>query len=135
MQKPLILALLVSLMAFGCSKSDDNLKTTNWIVSYYQIGADQKDDTALFNNYSFELNDNNEWIIHFPDGSSATGKWAVDANTSIATFAIQNPVALANNIIGDWTIIEQSDVTLKLTGRLSTDPLVSSQSLLYFEKQ
>jgi hypothetical protein len=140
MQK-LIPALLLVLMAFvSCTKSDDDqAKVQNdlWTVTYFKDnGLDaQNETTADFAGYTFEFNDNQEWVFHSPTGSTTMAKWGLDATTSTVAFSIDNPPVPIDNLAGGWKITEQTNSTLNLTG----NPLVTSpadvKGVVYFEKQ
>jgi len=124
----LIPAILFALTVLvSCSKSDDDqAKTQNdlWAVSSYLVPDangnphdNLKDETALFSGYTFEFNDNNEWIFHSPSGSATTAKWGLDAATSTVAFTADNAPAPIDELMGVWVITEQTNTTLKLKGQ------------------
>ncbi|MCB0527376.1 MAG: hypothetical protein KDC61_06975 [Saprospiraceae bacterium] len=138
MQKLLIPALLFALMAVvGCSKSDDDQKLVNdsWFVSYYLESDDKIEDTGLFSGYTFEFNDNNEWIIYFPGGSSQTGKWDIDNAANTVSFALDNPSAPMDGILGEWELVAQLDNGLSLKRKDASTNVFDEYSELTFTKQ
>lgn len=122
MQKPLFPALLFALLlAFGCGKSPDNngpdgLNGATWSITYYNDKIDKVEDTGVFNGYSFEFNDNDEWIIHTPAGDTQTAKWAYDANTGSFSLSIVKPFVPIDQLLGDWKATVKSDTEIKLEG-------------------
>ncbi len=138
MQKPLIPALLFVLLAFGCSKSDNALKTTvdTWTITYFLDTGDDLEDTPVFSGYTFEFNDNAQWIVHRPDGSTLTGKWTVDSANNIASLGLDNPTAPLSAIVGDWGLSSQWDSGLRLRGKLNASTNVSPYiPEIQFQKQ
>lgn len=136
MQKPFISALLLALLAFGCTKSDNNLKpsATTWIVSYYLSSADKIEDTSLFTGYTFEFNDNNVWLIHKPDGSTVTARWKTDG--TITALDMDNPVPPVDEILGNWDVTLLTDSGMKMIGQNSNSTSVFSQMPeIEFKKQ
>lgn len=123
MQK-LIPALLLVLFAFAsCTKSDDTqAKVTNgtWYVAFYEAPEPGTltpvDNTSEFAGYTFEFNDNNEWIIHPPIGSSVTAAWDVTNNDTNVKLKILDPDAVApiDALIGNWDVLEKTDQLLSL---------------------
>lgn len=133
MQKLFIPALLLTLLAFGCSKSDESSKTAPlWVVSLYQPNNATPQTSNLFDNYTFEFNDDGKMVIHSPDGSTANAKWSIDATTSIATFTMVTAFAPLNKIMGDWEVTEQTDTSLKLK---DIGPQAVGVPVLHFEQQ
>jgi hypothetical protein len=143
MQKPLLptLLLLATLFSFGCAKSDDDQaakQNTYWYVSQYQdayVDNNSNDDTGMFAGYTFEFNDNNEWLIHSATGITTPAKWGTDATTATLFFKLTNPLAPLNEIVGDWEIVEQTDTDIKLKG-IEDISTVNNESieLLHFKR-
>ena len=139
MQKLFIPALLLTLLAFGCAKSDEeSLKPAAWVVSLYevesvaQIGFDVK--TSMFSGYTFEFNNDNQLRIHLPDGNTSEAKWAMDPANSLAAFTMQTPFAPMDEIVGDWLVIEQTATTLKLSKSIPTTTN-DEDANLHFQQQ
>lgn len=146
MQKPLIPALLVALLAFfGCTKSNDDdqsLKAPAWVVSYYfepDFDGDKVEDTGIFAGYTFEFNADDVLIINKPDGSTITAKWIFHSvnGTPVASFGAENPTAPVDELTGDWLVVKQTDTELELTGKLdlTTSALDQGLATLNFQKQ
>mgnify|MGYP000597271150 CR=1 FL=1 len=145
MQKPLIPALLFlfsGLFLFSCGKSDDTAaKTTYWQVSSYKVKlADSSaqpfdDQTDLFDNYSFEFNDDDKLIIHQPNGSIIEAKWRVNGTAATADFGIDGATSPLDIIHGSWGLAEKSDTDLKLNGKTVISTSTGNGDVLEFQKQ
>lgn len=138
MQKPFIPAFLFALLVFfGCSKSDPAQKAADtWYISYFLDTGDKVEDTGLFTGYTFEFNDDSNWLIHAPDGSTSTGQWKVDDASGDATLRFDNATSPINAIIGNYDVTEHLDSSLKLkrqpdTGTSALDEI----PVLEFTKQ
>jgi len=138
MQKPFIPALLLVLLAFGCSKSDDaaKLAVDSWTITYFLDFGDKVEDTPMFAGYTFEFNANDQWIVHRPDGSTLTGKWTIDAANNIASLGLDNPTAPLTAIVGDWGFSSQWDTGIRLRGKLGVaGNAIDDIPMLEFKKQ
>lgn len=137
MQKPLIPALLLVLLSFGCGKSNDDQTPdglTTWSVTLFKQndGPDYKDDTALFTGYSFEFNAGNEVIVHLPGGGTKPAKWEVNDQTKVFSIFMDPTFAPVDALLGDWVIESQTTTDIKLkTSQLAT---VNIQKELHFKK-
>lgn len=137
MKKLFIPALLAlsSLLTFRCGGDTPDQNNGQWVVSYFLDIGDKDEDTGLFAGYSFDFNDNNEWVVYLPGGNSSTGKWLIyDNGGTLASFGMENPFAPVEVILGDWDVVEQTDTGLKLKGRLDFTS-ANEESILHFQKQ
>lgn len=139
MQK-LIPALLFAVMALvSCSKSDDDTaaKAATWVVAEYKTPgtniAVMEDKTSTFAGYTFEFNDNNEWLIHAPNGATTTAQWGNDG--AAVTLKMATPAAPADVLLGKWIISEQTDTALKLAGDSNSTAVDATKGTLNFQKQ
>ena len=120
MPKPLIPALLflLSILAIGCDKSTDNTpdNAPAWVVVYYNDQIDKDEDTALFTDFSFDLNDDNTVNIHLPDGSTQMAKWdnQTTGGVTMVTMTMENPFAPVEGPMGQWVADEYTDTSMKL---------------------
>lgn len=137
MKKLFIPALFSILLAIGCSKSDDNdtAKLTSWVVSSYQSTTVKVTDTNPFDGYTFEFNDPNEFVIHRPNGSSETAKWAIDSNSGLAVFVMDNASAPVDLIIGDWQVVSQTATELKLQRQDAPSTVLEESAAIVFIQQ
>jgi hypothetical protein len=140
MQK-LIPALLFAIMALvSCSKSDDQAKTQNdsWYVFYYEstniATPVPQDKTSLFAGYTFEFNDNNEWVINAPSGTITTAQWGEESSTTI-TFKMTAPFAPVDELLGSWEIVEQTTENLELTQLSAPTTVDAVNKKVIFKKQ
>lgn len=140
MQK-LIPALLFALLALvSCSKSDDQAKTQNdsWYVSYYETTniatPTPQDKTALFAGYTFEFNDNNEWIINAPSGTNTSAQWGEESSTTL-TFKMTTPFAPVDELLGSWEIVEQTTESLELKIVAAPTSVDATNKKVIYKKQ
>lgn len=144
MQK-LIPALLLVLFAFAsCTKSDDTqAKVANdiWYVAFYEAPepgtVTPVDNTSEFAGYTFEFNDNNEWVIKSPSGSTVNAYWILENNNTTAKLKILDPDAVAplNALVGQWNVLEQTSETLHLQKVPDITQVDAVEIKIFFKKQ
>lgn len=142
MQKPLFSALLLalSLLAFGCGKTTDTPDNADvWVVSKF-IDIDgpdgqvnQDDDTARFAGFSFEFNTGDLLTIYASDGTTKEAKWRLHTNDTVLTFGMENPPALVEEMIGNWTVETYSATEIKLVNPIGTDAAANPGQALRIE--
>lgn len=137
MQKLFIPALMLMLVAFGCSKSNDDTSKTAalWIVSDYQSGSVSTSHDNPFDGYTFEFNDLHEFVIHLPDGSTETAKWAVDSDNAVAAFDMTNPHPPLDLLAGTWEVTVDAPTNLKLQRNDDVTTVQTENAILEFRQQ
>ncbi|MCE7922899.1 MAG: hypothetical protein DYG98_07565 [Haliscomenobacteraceae bacterium CHB4] len=122
MQK-LIPVLLFALLAFvSCNKSeDDQSKIINdtWYIAYYDVpepgSVTPVDNTSDFAGYTFEFNDNDEWIIHSPVSGDISAYWAITDNGTTAKLKMDDAISAPLDALnGTWEVVEQTSASLDL---------------------
>ena len=142
MQK-LIPALLFAVLALvSCTKSnDDQAKVQNdtWYVAFFEAPVNGtvilQDQTVDFTGYIFEFNDNNEWIIHSPSGTSTTAQWGDDQVNSTIGLKMTTPFSPVDKLLGNWKIVEQTTESLELTQTAIASNPDAYTSKVIFKKQ
>jgi len=123
MQKPLFPVLLfaLSLLAFGCGKDTDTPESADrWVVTKFvdkdgpagQVAND--DDTDRFLGYQFEFESGDLLVIHAPNGSQMEAKWRLHTNDTVLSISMENPPALLEEIVGNWSVDGYSATAIKL---------------------
>lgn len=124
MQKPLFPALLflLSLFAFACGKDTDNTPDSadQWVISKYwdKNGipgqVTQNDASGLFTGYRFEFETGNSLLVHTPTGSTVQAKWRLENNDTVMQISMESPMAPLEEIMGPWTVEENTATSIKL---------------------
>ena len=138
MQKPLVPALLFSLLVFfGCSKTTDTPENNAgfWTVKYFLEEDDKLEDTALFTGYSFEFNAQNEMVIHLPAGTTQNAIWESAPDQKRFSMKMVTPFTPVDKIMGDWTTVEETATSIKLEKSIDISPSADAKSVLHLEKQ
>lgn len=144
MQK-LIPALLMVLFAFAsCTKSDDTqAKVVNdtWYVAFYEAPEPGTvtpiDNTPEFAGYTFEFNDDNEWVINSPANSTVNAYWSLENNGTTVKLKILDPdvVAPVDALVGTWDVLEQTNETLHLQKVPDVTQVDAAEIKIFFKKQ
>lgn len=116
----LILAVLITI-SFSCNKIVEETAETlitdliinyDWYVNTFQING--KDSTHLFDNYTFDFQENDKVVARY-SGNSYNGSWL--ANTSLFTIESNfvediKPLQLLSNT---WSILGTTTTTVRAT--------------------
>ncbi len=125
MQKPLFPALLflIALFAFSCGKDNDNTPDSaadQWVISKYwdkngipgQVTPN--DASGLFSGYRFEFETGNVLLIRTPTGATVQAKWGLTNNDTVMPISMESPTAPLEEIMGVWTVEENTATSIKL---------------------
>lgn len=120
-----LMALLVLFVATGCNSDDPSepiILTINpsdiiasnpdWRVDAFN--NDGQDNTANFNNYSFEIFSNGDFLINLNGINDSFGGWSISSDARVLSISISNPKPATSGIIGDWNVTAKGAGTLTL---------------------
>lgn len=121
MQKLIPALLFVLLALVSCTKSDDDqAKVLNdtWYIAYYEAPEPGTitpvDKTADFTGYTFEFNDNNEWVVNAPGGDITSAYWGQFDNGATVKIKVTDAVAPIDVLVGTWEVLGQTAESLDL---------------------
>jgi hypothetical protein len=93
-------------------RSDIIASNPDWsVVSFINDGKDKSVD---FNNYSFEIFSNGDFLINLNGLNDSFGRWSISSDELILTINISNPKPTTSGIVGDWNVTAKSGSALTL---------------------
>ncbi|MDO9512473.1 MAG: hypothetical protein Q7J34_11990 [Bacteroidales bacterium] len=129
-----ILFLIVPFtVLFSCTKEEsdkvlsDQFSDNTWTISYY---FDEKDETSNFTGYVFEFQ-NTGILKASKGGTSTTGSWIIDNNSSKLTINFPGATNYLENLNDDWLLIDRTNEIIKL----KDDKTTSEGEILHFTRK
>ncbi|MEM8894687.1 MAG: hypothetical protein AAGC88_08925 [Bacteroidota bacterium] len=94
------------------SPADITASNPDWtIVSFTENGENK---TADFNNYTFEIFSNGDFLVNLNGSNDSFGGWSISGDDLVLNISLSNPKPGTSSIDGDWNVTSKSGNALTL---------------------
>ena len=94
------------------SPSDIIASDPDWTISSFSENGENK--TSDFNNYTFEIFSNGDFLINLNGINDSFGRWSISSDDLVLTISLSNTNQGTSTVEGDWNVTAKSGNALTL---------------------